>query len=99
MKDWRLHRECDIGAIDAAAAFKRIGCESDLVVGDNVNRAAGRITIQLRQLQNFSDDTLTDKRSIAMNQNRHAPARASHPQGGPASVGPSPSTTGSTASR
>ena len=99
MEDRRLHRKSDIGAIDAAAAIERIRREADLVIGDHMNGAAGRVAFELRHLQNLGHYALADERRIAVNQNRDARARASYRRGDPASAGPSPSTTGSTASR
>ncbi len=69
VENGRQDRERDVGAIDAAAAFERIGGETDLVVGDDVDGAAGFVAFQLRKLEHFGDDALANESGIAVNQN------------------------------
>ena len=51
------------------------GGEPELVVDDDVNRAAGRIPRQPAQVQRLRDDALPWKRRVPMNQDRHAARR------------------------
>ena len=73
VQDRRLNRSRNVGAIDAASPVHGIRREADLVVNDDMNRAAGRIAIELRKLQNLGHDTLADERSVAVNQYRDDP--------------------------
>ena len=44
--------------------------ESDLIVGDDVNRAAGRVARQLVKVQRLGDDALAGKRRVTVNEDR-----------------------------
>ena len=50
------------------------GGEPELVVGDDVDRAAGRVAGQPAQVQRLGDHALARERRVAVDQDRHAPA-------------------------
>src|SRR5690625_3946021 len=67
VKDRGFDHLDDVGAIQSAARVARIrGCKANLVVNNNMNRAAGTITTRLGHIKGFHYDTLTGKRRIAM---------------------------------
>ena len=70
VEDGSLNRLRDVGGVQRRAGILRQGRETDLVVGDNVNRSAGAVTAQLSHLQGFDDDTLTCHRRVAVHENR-----------------------------
>ncbi len=51
-------------------AIDRVGGESNLVVDDDVDGAAGGITVELRQIQRFGHHALPGEGGVAMDQNR-----------------------------
>ena len=53
------------------ARVGRIGREADLIVGDEMNRAAGFVAGQRLQVEDFRDDALAGERRVAVDQNRH----------------------------
>ena len=77
----------------------RTGREADLIVDDDVNRAAGAVAGELREVQRLRDDALSGERGVAVNA---APAGPSARLLSPISfcfARTIPSTIGSTASR
>ena len=54
------------------------GRESELVVDDDVDRAAGRIARQAAQVQRFGHDALAGKRRVAMDEDRQARVGVEH---------------------
>ena len=58
-----------------AVGFARRGGEADLVVHDHVDRAAGRIAVEPRQVQRLGDDALAGERRVAVDQDRQRPLR------------------------
>ena len=65
----RLHALDDVGAIQRGAQVTRVrGGKADLVVDDQVHRAAGGVATGLRQRQGFLIDTLTAERGVAVHQ-------------------------------
>ena len=71
MQDWRLDGFRHIGAVQAGIGMRRNGGEADLVIRDDMQRAAGAIANQLAHRQRFIDHALPRKGSIAMQQNAH----------------------------
>ena len=51
-------------------ALVRVGREADLVVGDQVERAARRVAVEVRQVQRLGHDPLAGERRVTVNQNR-----------------------------
>ena len=68
----RLNQFRRIGTIHCRAGIERIGSgKADLVIDDNMQRAADTIAAHLRQLQRFHNNALSGKSGIAVNLNRH----------------------------
>ena len=59
----------------ASSALRRIGREADLVVGDHVQRAAGRIPLERIEIQRLGDDALARERRVAVEEDRHRDRR------------------------
>ena len=70
MKDGKLRHARDIGRVNRRAAGFRRSRETNLIIDDDVNRAARPIAAQLRELQRLHDDALSGKRRVAVQQNR-----------------------------
>ena len=71
VEDRRLDHLGDVGRIGRRAREDRIGGEADLVVDDEMHRAADAMTAQARQAEAFGDHALAGKGGIAMQQQRH----------------------------
>ena len=63
-----LHRPGYIRRVHRGSAVLRARRESDLVVHDDVQRAAGAVALDLRHLQGLSDHALPGERSIAVHE-------------------------------
>ena len=61
----------DVGAVARRARVLRDGGEADLVVDDDVDRAAGRVALEARQVQRLGDDALAHERRVAVDEERH----------------------------
>ena len=71
VEDRRLDHLRDVGAVERAAHVARIGRrEADLVVDDDVDRAAGVVAARLRHVQAFLHDALPGDRGVAVDQHR-----------------------------
>ena len=71
VKNRRLHHPRDLGAVGARAHVARVtGGEADLVVDDDVNRAAGAVTARLAHVEGFHHHALAGKGRIAVDQHR-----------------------------
>ena len=60
-----------VRSVARRARVGRIGREADLVVRDEVHRAAGLVARQRLQVEDFRDDALAGERGVAVNENRH----------------------------
>ena len=70
VKDRQLRHARDVSRIDRRApGFRRSG-KADLIVDDDVNRAAGAIALQARQVQRLHHHALAGKGRIAVQQHR-----------------------------
>ena len=58
----------EVGRVARRAALGRIGREPDLVVGDQVQRAAGRVALEVVQVERLGDDALPGERGVAVQQ-------------------------------
>ena len=58
----------EVARIPRRPSLRRVGREADLVVGDQVERAAGRVTVEVREIQRLGHDTLTRKGRIAVDE-------------------------------
>ena len=70
VEDRRLDHLGDVGRIRRRARIARIGREADLVVDDEVDRAAGAVALQARQAEAFRHHALAGERRVAMDQQR-----------------------------
>ena len=67
----RLDHLDDVGAVERRARIARVGRgEADLVVDDDVDRAAGVVAARLRQRQRLHDDALAGERRVAVDDHR-----------------------------
>src|SRR5581483_3483662 len=80
MEDRPLHHLGHIGRVRTRAPLLRRSGESDLVVDDNMQRAADRVTGQPMKIQRFLDNALAREGGVAVNQEGH-PAAALHVAG------------------
>ncbi len=61
----------NVGRIRRGARIHRRGGKADLVVDDEMHRAAGAMALEARKPETFGDDALAGKRRIAVDQQRH----------------------------
>src|SRR5215471_4429214 len=54
----RLNHLSDVGRIGRRTRIARIGREADLIVDDEMHRAAGAVTAQSRKSETFGNDAL-----------------------------------------
>ena len=71
MENRRLDHLGDIGRIRRRARIARISGEADLIVDDEVHRAAGAVTAQPGKPETFRDHALPGERGVAVDQERH----------------------------
>ena len=71
VEDRRLDHLGDVGRIGRRARVARIGGEADLVVDDEVDRAAGAVALQAGQAEAFRHHALAGERRVAVHQQRH----------------------------
>ena len=71
VKDRRLDHLGDVGRIGRRSRIARIGGEADLVVDDEMQRAAGAVAAQSGKPETLGDYALTGERRVAMNEQRH----------------------------
>ena len=71
MENRRLHHAGDVGGVGGGARIFRQRGEADLVVDDEVQRAAGAIAIELRKVQRFGNDALAGESGVAVDQQRN----------------------------
>ena len=69
--DRRVEALREIGRVARRAALRRIGREADLVVRDQVKRAAGRVALERVEVERLGDDPLAGERGVAVQQDRH----------------------------
>ena len=65
----------EVGRVARRAALARIGREPDLVVRDQVQRAAGRVAVEVVQVERLRDHALPGERRIAVQQHRERDRR------------------------
>jgi hypothetical protein len=71
VEDRRLDHLGDVGRIRRRARVARIGREADLVVDDEMHRAAGAMAAQVGQAEALGDDALAGERRVARDEQRH----------------------------
>ena len=70
MQDRDLQALGQVRRVAGGAALRRARREADLVVDDDVDRAAGLVALQLGEVQGLLDDTLADEGRIAVDKDR-----------------------------
>ncbi len=74
VEDRRVDHLADVGAVERRAAVQRVaGGEADLVVDDDVHRAAGRVAARLRHVEGLHDHALAGEGGVAVDQHRQHP--------------------------
>ena len=68
VQDRDLQALGEVGRVSGRAALRRAGREADLVVDDDVDRAAGLVALQLGEVEGLLDDALADERRVAVDQ-------------------------------
>ena len=58
----------DVGRVARGATFLGVGREAELVVGDDVQRPAGCIALELREIEDFRNDALRGEGRVAVDQ-------------------------------
>ena len=71
VEDRRLDHLGDVGRIRRRARIARIGGEADLVVDDEMHRAAGAVAAQSGKPEALGDHALAGERRVAVDQQRH----------------------------
>ena len=64
-----------VARVARGAPLLGVGREADLVVGDDVQRAAGRVAGEIFQVERLGDDPLARERRVAVDQDRECDAR------------------------
>ena len=70
VEDRRLDGLGDVGAVQRRAGVLRCGGETDLVVDDQVDRAADAVAADVAHRERLGDDALAGERRIAVDQHR-----------------------------
>ena len=70
VEDRRLDHAGDVGAVRGRARRGRARGEADLVVDDDVDRAAGAVPAQLRQVERLGHDALAGERGVTVHEDR-----------------------------
>src|SRR6266404_1909749 len=72
MENWRLNHLRDVRAVSGRATLFRRSGKPELVVGDDVNRAAGLVARQLRKVERLGHDAFAGERGVAVEQHRQS---------------------------
>ena len=68
VQDRRLGELRDLGAMTAGARFVRVGREADLIVRDDVQRAAHLVALEAGEIEGLHDHALASERGVAVQQ-------------------------------
>ena len=71
MEDGDLDHLRNVGAIEGRACLGGSRREADLVVDDDVEGAAGRVAVELREVQGLGHDSLARKGRVAVQHDRN----------------------------
>ena len=99
VEDRRLDELGDVGRIGRGAGVARVGGEADLVVDDEMHRAAGAMAAQARKAETLGDHALARESRVAMDQQRQHLHPLEKSLSWSCLARTLPSTTGSTISR
>ena len=70
MKNRRLRGFREVGAVRTRASVDRIGREADLIVDDEMNRAADAVSGEVGEIQGFGDHALSGEGGVSVEQQR-----------------------------
>ena len=65
----------EVGRVPRRAALRRVRREPDLVVGDEVKRPAGRVPVEILEVERLRDHALPRERRVAVEQDRERDGR------------------------
>ncbi len=65
----------EVGRVARRATLRGVGREPDLVVGDQVQRPAGRVALERFEVERLRDDALAGEGRVAVEQDRHRDGR------------------------
>ena len=99
VEDRRLHRLGDVAAVDRRAGELGRRREADLVVDDQVDRAADPVAGDVAHRQRLGDDALAGEGGVAVDAGAAAPGTSPAGRSGPGAARTMPITIGSTVSR
>lgn len=71
VEDRRIDGLCDIGAVRGRTSETRVGCETNLVVHDDVDGSSGRVGRKGGEAHGLIDHTLRRERSVTVQQDTH----------------------------
>ncbi len=71
MEDRYLQHLGHVGSVGARAGFVRFGGKTDLVIQNDVQRAAGLVALEFTHVERFLNNALAGKGCVAVNENRH----------------------------
>ena len=69
VEDWRVDDASHVRAVRGGSRVARIGRETNLVVGYNVDCTTGRVVWEIRQGERLIDDTLARESCVAVQKN------------------------------
>ena len=69
----------EVARVARRAPLGGIGREADLVVGDDVQRPAGRVAVERVEVEGLGDDALPRERSVAVDEDRQGDGRVVDP--------------------
>ena len=80
----------EVARVAGRAAVRGVGGEANLVVRDQMKRAAGRVAMQVCEVERLGDNALGRERRVAMDQDRHRDRRVvvARPAGAVGLLGP-----------
>ena len=70
VQDRDLQALGQVGRVAGGTALRRARRETDLVVDDDVDRAAGLVTLELGEVEGLLDDSLADEGGVAVDEDR-----------------------------
>ena len=71
VQDRDLQALGQVGRVAGGTPLRRAGREADLVVDDDVDRAAGLVALQLGEVEGLLDDALADEGRVAVDEDRN----------------------------
>ena len=73
--DRHVESLCEVGRVPGRASLTRIGREPDLIVRDQVQGAAGRVALEILEVEGLCDDALAREGCVAVQEHRQRDRR------------------------